>query len=555
MSSLAKGPRRPSRREESSSSALYALASLAVRSLALGALVSLAVVVALAAWLSLRSALRVDPLVGRERVWLQHHRPPYAHVELDHARYTVPGKVYDVALEVTAPVNHNNLDLGNFMVSVSLLDGSGDRVLNASRPAILAHPSSCTSLSRRRSFFRSLLLRPLSLLRTSTTLAPSSYYSTPYSARSTVDPTSLTEPCVQTLRIPLLESASFTNPSSSLPLGGPSRAKVSRWRRGSRKATSGPVKGVYVQIGREDSHPLPARSLMPEELAAGRLTPESHVIEGNRRFGERERARELQVYEAWVRVEVKVSGLRGFLHSHPYLAFTLFFPSFLTLELIAALAMYIYYVASSSPTPAAAPSPRRIKREDEEREDVKPLLSPATLSRSASTAGSEFETEMEETEGERALREAEDEARGTRRAMRLRLGRGGVGMSALEGDGEEETEEEEEDEGESASVSEAAEAEERARVKLEEEEEERDDFSDEGPQLQVDRMLTPPDPQSTTTRRTRSTFGPSLAGTTITHSTTTTTATGRSEGASAAGLRGRGSAAATAAAGEARVEE
>ncbi|GAA5998938.1 uncharacterized protein JCM10292_005810 [Rhodotorula paludigena] len=543
MSSLAKGPRRASRAVDSSSSALYTLASLAARSLALGALVSLAVVVALAAWLSLRSALRVDPLVGRERVWLQHHRPPYAHVELDHARYTVPGKVYDVALEVTAPVNHNNLDLGNFMVSVSLLDGSGDRVLNASRPAILSHPSSCTPLSRRRSFFRSLLLRPLSLLRTSTTLAPSSSYSTPYSARAPAGPISISEPCVQTLRIPLLESASFTNPSSSLPLA-PSRGRVSRWRRASRKATSGPVKGVYVQIGREDSHPLPARSLMPEELAAGRETSGMRVIGENSRLGERERARELQVYEAWVRVEVKVSGLRAFLHSHPYLAFTLFFPSFLTLELVAALAMYIYYVASSAPTPAVASSPRRIKREDEEREDVKPLLSPpATLSRSASTAGSATSSELEtETEGERALHEAEDEARRTRRAIRLRLGRGGVGMSALGGDGEEETEEEEEqeDEGESTSVSEAAEAEERARIKLEEEEEERDDFSDEG---------------STTTRRTRSTFGPSLAGTTTTRSTTTTTATGRSEGASAAGLRGRGSAAATAAAGEARVEE
>lgn len=51
---------------------LWTALSLAVRSVALGGVASLAVVVALVAWLVLRSALAVDPVVARERLWLQY---------------------------------------------------------------------------------------------------------------------------------------------------------------------------------------------------------------------------------------------------------------------------------------------------------------------------------------------------------------------------------------------------------------------------------------------------------------------------------------------------
>ncbi|BGP35239.1 hypothetical protein JCM10296v2_007073 [Rhodotorula toruloides] len=84
----------------------------------------------------LKAALRVDPVIGRERVWLQygHFRPPYAVVPLEDGKYSVPGRVYDVNVETSVPVNENNLELCNFMVAVSLLGGAGNRV-NAFRPS------------------------------------------------------------------------------------------------------------------------------------------------------------------------------------------------------------------------------------------------------------------------------------------------------------------------------------------------------------------------------------------------------------------------------------
>lgn len=51
---------------------LWTAVSLAWRSVALGGVVSLAVVISLVAWLVLRSALKVDPAMGRERLWLQY---------------------------------------------------------------------------------------------------------------------------------------------------------------------------------------------------------------------------------------------------------------------------------------------------------------------------------------------------------------------------------------------------------------------------------------------------------------------------------------------------
>ncbi|KPV73459.1 uncharacterized protein RHOBADRAFT_55195 [Rhodotorula graminis WP1] len=104
---------------QSHQGALWTAVSLAWRSVALGGVVSLAVVISLAAWLVLRSALKVDPVMGRERVWLQYgqHKPPYALVQLDQRKYSTPGKVYDVDLELVVPVNSNNLELGNFMAT------------------------------------------------------------------------------------------------------------------------------------------------------------------------------------------------------------------------------------------------------------------------------------------------------------------------------------------------------------------------------------------------------------------------------------------------------
>lgn len=75
------------------------------------------------------------------------HKPPYALVQLDQRKYSTPGKVYDVDLELVVPVNHNNLDLGNFMASLSLVDAAGQHVVTESRPV---RPPPCLWTRRNR---------------------------------------------------------------------------------------------------------------------------------------------------------------------------------------------------------------------------------------------------------------------------------------------------------------------------------------------------------------------------------------------------------------------
>ncbi|BGP51633.1 hypothetical protein JCM10450v2_007583 [Rhodotorula kratochvilovae] len=479
-------------------SPLWTALSLAARSAALAGVLALAVVVALVAWLVLRATLSVDPVVGRERVWLQYgeHRPPYALVPLQDHKYSTPGQVYDLALDLTVPVNPNNLDLGNFMVALSLVDAAGERVLNASRPAILSHPSaqSCLVPSPRSSTLSRLLSLPFAFF------APSRAVTTAASCLAPFTSSARSSTCTQTLRIPLLERASLVAPSSSA-----SAPKRSFWRRAkARPVAQGPATALYVQLGREDAYP---------SLGAAKREGVA-----TREVGER--PRELQVYEAWVRVEVKLSGVRAFLHSHPYLLFATFLPSFLALELLAALVVYVLFVVRAAPGPSTAEDfARRVKREtparpaaleeEEEDGDVKPRPFPAAR-RPPSPL--------------RAFEEAERVAAEQRRALRMRLGPGGVGMSEAFEESEVTATEEEEEEGTEVgeSVSEAG------AEGVEEEEEElagqvKEEEGEEGTVA-----------GSATTRRTASTFGPSLAG------TTSTRTTGLSAGASSAGLRGRG---------------
>jgi hypothetical protein len=149
-------------------------------------------------------------------------------------------------------------------------------------------------------------------------------------------------------------------------------------------------------------------------------------------------------------------------HTHPYLLFSLFFPSFLFLELVAALIVYTSYVLQPSGSAAAEPNKNgesgytteaTLKTEEEgvsatasdEDEDVKPLLSPQV---GFSLTTSESETVSSETES--ALEE-DREAAEAARARRLRLGKGGVGMSEVAGEGEDELYAAEEDAGASIS--------------------------------------------------------------------------------------------------------
>lgn len=113
----------------------------------------------------------------------------------------------------------------------------------------------------------------------------------------------------------------------------------------------------------------------------------------------------------------------SFLYRHPYLLFSIFFPSFLSLELLAALAVYIIFVARAEPTSTTHEppiEPKRLTRREESAstsadDDVKPLISP-----SRSTTG------LPPLDGEDADRLAAAEERAARR---MRLGPGGIGMS------------------------------------------------------------------------------------------------------------------------------
>ncbi|TNY23098.1 putative adipose-regulatory protein-domain-containing protein [Rhodotorula diobovata] len=507
---------------------LWTALSLAVRSVALGGVASLAVVVALVAWLVLRSALAVDPVVARERLWLQYgqYKPPYALVQLDKAKYSTPGKVYDVTLELTVPVNPNNLDLGNFMCSLSLLDATGEHLVTASRPAILAHPSASAqaclapSSSKHSSTLSRLLLFPLTLVTRSTSTAASCL--APLASSSwTPGPG-----CTTKLVIPLLERASFASPalsSSALTARKPSRWTLGRGYKARRAASNGPATALWVQVGREDAHPSPdeAKTALKrgEEVEQAEGRTETRV---SRRERERERPRELQVQEAWVRIEVQLHGLRAFAYHHPYLLFATFVPSFLALELFAALAAYVLCVVRAEP--ATPEEQDLVQRLSGRREGAKPRgASPSGRARTPQTELStpfEFETDVEA------------EAARLRAARRMRLGPGGVGMSEAftasggpsggeTGTGTEYTDEDGEEGTEvGESVSEVGVGEVRGRVKDEE---------DEGDAGTV--------AGSATTRATRSTFGPSLGGTTITSSTGTTSALGGA--ASSAGMRGR----------------
>ncbi|GAA5903488.1 hypothetical protein JCM8208_001932 [Rhodotorula glutinis] len=495
--------------------ALWTAVSLAWRSVALGGVVSLAVVISLVAWLVLRSALRVDPVMGRERLWLQYgqHKPPYALVQLDQRKYSTPGKVYDVDLELVVPVNHNNLDLGNFMASLSLVDAAGQHVLTESRPALLPHPSAqaCLVPSSRSSTLSHILLYPVTLFKR--TAAPIASCLAPFVAPST-------GPCSQTLRIPLLERASFVAPASSRAVARSPQA--SRWGRKSqaRAASSGPATALFVQIGREDAHPSPSEV---EKAVASAVSTEEGSARAVVRQEATPRPRELQVLEAWVRIEVKLSGLRSFLYRHPYLFFSTFFPSFLSLELLAAVAAYIVFVARAEPTSTSDESlvepKRRIRRNESASasgdDDVKPLVS---LVRRTSALPA---LDAENAENADRLAAAEERA-----ARRMRLGPGGVGMSevfsaeeGVLGTGTEYDDDEGTEVGDSVSEVGAGLSASASRVVKEEE------YDGEGTVA-----------GSATTRRTISTFGPSLAGTTSTR----TTATGSAPGPSAEGLRGRG---------------
>ncbi|GAA5866425.1 hypothetical protein JCM3774_004679 [Rhodotorula dairenensis] len=507
----AKGGTRPSDGDDRALPLSVAL--VVARTFALVGLATFALVVALAAWFLVKAALRVDPVVGQERVWLQygHDRPPYAHVSLDPLKYTVPGPAYDLSLEATVPVNDHNLRVGNFMVSLSLVDSLGTRVVNVSRPAIL-NPSSASDPRTDRSPSRPSILRTLVTLPFSLVSTPLSGCSSPFVSHTSM-----------TVHVPLLENVALASTVDPRRARGAKRQQSGwmRWRSRGQRRGGGPVEAIFVEVGRRDAYPRREADVYAADASEDEEGAESAVM--NARDAERWRSceprcggREVQIHEAWIKVQVKPSGLRALVHRHPWITFLFFFPTFLTLEAAAALSIYLYFVATASPT-LSIPSPpsRPLKQQGEEREPASPERSginspvesePATSATPSDydrVSDSEFEVEREREDDLAARLESQ------RRQQQMRLGRGGVGMSAvsLGGEGFElEPEGGGEGEGERGSVS--AGEEEAVGLGVEEIEEAegvvKDEEGDEGASTIA---------ASATTRRTASTFGPSVAGT------------------------------------------
>ncbi|GAA5907028.1 seipin [Sporobolomyces salmoneus] len=448
------------------SSPVESLASLLIRSLLVFFLLLTSLLLALVAWFSLRSFLKVDPIIGSERVWLQYgeFRTPYAFVDLPTGKYTAPGESYDISIELKVPSSQQNLVMGNFMTTISLLNQDTDPILRNSRPAILSHPVH-PKLSHVLP-----LLRPI-------------------------------PPPVQNLNLPLLESVALNR---------------NGWQGSSKR-----VEKVYVEVGRKDAHPEWLNQ--DRNTGLGGETTQDSVI-GRGAMVPARLGGELQVYESWLKIEGKLYGLRSLIRSHPYLSFLFFFPTFLLTELLAALAVYAYFVVRPTTTEEEEATSRlkqrlggesteelesedaieqvlerEIKAETPEEEDEEELLT------SEPPLGT-TETETEET-GARGEARWESERRSERREREA--GPGGKGMSEIAGETETETETETEietgvssEEGEGSEGWAAIEGEGTVRVEK--------DFDE-----------TATVGGSETTRATRSTFGPSVAGTTSTRTTAT----------------------------------
>ncbi|GAA6062484.1 hypothetical protein JCM10212_001857 [Sporobolomyces blumeae] len=489
------------------------LARLAVKGVVVVVTVLTSFALALLAWWSFKSYLKVDPIVGTERVWLRYgeFRPPFADVELPEGKYGAPGNSYDLSLELVVPSSEQNLRMGNFMVSLGLVSSQDETVLNVSRPAILTHPTYPR-------FSYLLPLRPI-------------------------------PPPTQHLRVPLVEGASLNR-------NGWSSRRVER---------------VYVEVGRKDAHAGPVgygggggAGGMNGMITGGDVFDRMYGRAGGGVGGE------VQVYESWLKIEVKLYGLRALIHSHPYLSFLLFFPAFLLVEFLTALAVYAYFVlrptdealkvkydarrgridraeerrmlgedveeeergeADDVRVKVEREQEREIKREEEEEEEE-------AATRSSLTTGTEAETDLELEPDERPFsgleeRDVDDdddeseESRWRRERRRDRIlreaGPGGKGMTDVLSDSEEEEERAfETEEGEGTGE----------EVDAREAEGESDEWEGVGGAKEEEGATAAADKDfdesatvggSETTRATRSTFDPSVAGTTSTRTTATLT--------------------------------
>jgi hypothetical protein len=74
------------------------------------------------------------------------YRIPYSKIELTpFGEYFSSNQVYNLNLDLIIPNNQRNIQLGNFMINLNLLDQQGLSLLNSSRPASIPYQSPLAS--------------------------------------------------------------------------------------------------------------------------------------------------------------------------------------------------------------------------------------------------------------------------------------------------------------------------------------------------------------------------------------------------------------------------
>ncbi|KAK4046561.1 hypothetical protein OIO90_006528 [Microbotryomycetes sp. JL221] len=501
--------------------------SLILQSIGFLVVVTLCISTSLLAWVSFYSITSVSSLGTRERVWLQYGRfqAPHAIVSIDQDKFDLANSPYDISLDLVVPVSERNLDIGNFMVELNVLADNGQSIVTAARPATLIHPPRnppappCEPTKPKKS--------PSTLW---TLMSPSTYVQLVMGPPQPNIPTySIDE--TQRLRIKLLDKQLLANKRSGL-------AKFVKVKVGRDDAHHWFDQSMITTGGGTDKKPLSTSTSSSTQeggscgdvVATAALAVAAVAAANQQQQGVGSRVAtgpgvwsgghgELQVYESWINFDAKLTGLRYVLYYHPILSFLVFVTAFTTLELVAALLAWAVWASSSSSTRSSdtttsshRPRPRSPPQK----------LSSSSASRTTTVQPEESETTTSSQDQlspfisvdneEQKLYEIEQE-----RQRRLRGLSGIVGMSEVDPRSSRENQQDDEqtemtelttsetDNGDGESGEEGALTEEGSSSWEGVEREGISDIKDEDEGATV--------AGSATTRATRSTFGPSVTGT------------------------------------------
>lgn len=123
------------------------------------------------------------------------------------------------------------------------------------------------------------------------------------------------------LRVPLLENVALASTTDPRPAREAQRqSRWTGWRSRGGRRRGGPVEAIFVEIGRRDAYPGHTADVSDLDASEVEEGAESALVPGRgdrgwRSSGSLCRGRELQVYEAWIKVQVKPNGLRYVLAS------------------------------------------------------------------------------------------------------------------------------------------------------------------------------------------------------------------------------------------------